>query len=646
MVPIYLVKLFNNWLINYEIFMKKLNFGVSKSKSRKFWKLTGLFVLGVNFIVFISLPGIIRLTLKSHLQSHGMQDVSMENIDFNIFKGHFLLQDFVAKIDEYRKVSVDTVEVYFSLAGLWNHSLDIRNIFVDDLHVYAQKLENGDISVGYQLNNENSVENESHDEIESHNEEEGGQWEIVLEDFTLSGGKLILSDAKGVGNIGADFNFKLKEFGVLSSGDVSFSEFGVSETVLSIEKNDFLSCEDFVVNDFDYSENELKISGVTLSSLSAYILRRKEGEIHAQVVLERFLKHHQFRKASGDADSKSVQWSIGDISFAGKNFIHIRDESVQPELDSTFEVKEFSVGAVSSLRADDGTPVSIWLSNDQYSNIKLTGVVSPLSESINARLNFDVTQFDITPFSPYMIDAIGYKAKMGQLNLKNTTQIEKGIVKSSNVVRLNKFTVVVGDEKKAKEFEDQIQMSLDSALYFIRDDHDDVKLDVPINGSLDDPGFKLGPIIRKASTKAISGAALMYFKFALQPWGALLMLGEKLGSQAVKFDPVTYSPGESNLNGNMQNYLDKLSEMLKKKEKIRLTLCPITNLSDKLFLEENKKIKNSEEVVKVLENLAGQRANAVKTYLVEKGVDSDRLFNCAAAYQGGDEVKPQVNLSF
>jgi hypothetical protein len=69
-------------------------------------------------------------------------------------------------------------------------------------------------------------------------------------------------------------------------------------------------------------------------------------------------------------------------------------------------------------------------------------------------------------------------------------------------------------------------MSLDSALKLLRDDQNNVKLNIPISGDIRDPKFSVADAVNKVLAQTLQTSALSYLKFMLGPYGIGLSVAD------------------------------------------------------------------------------------------------------------------------
>jgi hypothetical protein len=175
---------------------------------------------------------------------------------------------------------------------------------------------------------------------------------------------------------------------------------------------------------------------------------------------------------------------------------------------------------------------------------------------------------------------------------------------------------------------------------------------VPITGDLDNPDVGISDAINQALVKATTSATMTYLKYALQPWGGILLASELIAGQmtAVRFEPVPFAPGSDVLGEDALRYLKKVSELLAKRPQIRLTLCGKAVAQDKkAMLEASQKgqeqpAEEPQISAEKLHALAKRRSIAVQNQLISLGVIPDRLFQCHPKVVEDESSKPGVDI--
>jgi len=174
----------------------------------------------------------------------------------------------------------------------------------------------------------------------------------------------------------------------------------------------------------------------------------------------------------------------------------------------------------------------------------------------------------------------------------------------------------------------------------VRDRKGRVALTLPIEGDLRDPRFDAAPIMARALKQALTQAATAYAVYAIQPYGAALLLTQIAGKTVFKlrFDPLPFAPGKAETDSLPGDYLDKLAGLLRDRPGITLKICGIATPGDASALPKDQRDPDT------LTDLARRRSLAVKAALVERGIDDTRLLVCKPRLDSRAGARPRVEL--
>jgi hypothetical protein len=181
-----------------------------------------------------------------------------------------------------------------------------------------------------------------------------------------------------------------------------------------------------------------------------------------------------------------------------------------------------------------------------------------IAGTLNPRLVGDVTDvtvrskgIDLTPFGPYSGRYMGYALERGKLDVDMRYRVKHRRLRATNVVRVDQLAL--GSKTDSP---DAPSFPMGLALAVLTDRHGVMKLDVPIEGNLDDPDFKLGRIVWQAILNVLG-------KVALAPFAALGRLVG--GGDDAKLDTVEFAAGSAELAPSAVEKLGTLAKVLQER---------------------------------------------------------------------------------
>ena len=238
-------------------------------------------------------------------------------------------------------------------------------------------------------------------------------------------------------------------------------------------------------------------------------------------------------KAPPPAPAAAPEWrtAIGAVQIVGGRAALV-DRTVTPAAVVNVTGLEAKVTRLSSdpaVRSD----VDVRLDVEGASPIRISGTLNPLRKETYADLAVTSQGVDLSPFGPYAGRFLGYGIQKGKLDLDLRYRVEDRSLAATNVVRVNQFTL-----GEATDSPDATKVPVRLALALLQDKDGVILLDVPVEGRLDDPSFRLGKVIWRAVLNVL-------VKVATSPFSALAALaggGAQEDLSLVEFTPGTAEP--------------------------------------------------------------------------------------------------------
>jgi hypothetical protein len=249
------------------------------------------------------------------------------------------------------------------------------------------------------------------------------------------------------------------------------------------------------------------------------------------------------------------QISIGAVAISN-TVVSYSDRSLQPNVNMTIEEVNGTISGLSSeqlQRADLNLAAKV----DGAGPVAITGSINPFSGTSTNQVTISVKDVDLTPASPYSGKYAGYEIAEGKLNLDLSYQLVGKSLQSSNVITLDQFTF--GEKVDSP---DATHLPVRLAIALLKDREGKIVLDVPIEGSLDDPKFRIGKVVWRVVGNILE-------KVATSPFSLLGALfgggGEEMGWQ-------DFAAGSAELTPADRQKLDSLAKGLFERPALRLEI--------------------------------------------------------------------------
>ena len=240
-------------------------------------------------------------------------------------------------------------------------------------------------------------------------------------------------------------------------------------------------------------------------------------------------------------NSALPQISVGAILITN-TAVSFSDRSMSPNVNMTIQDVNGSISGISSEQLQHAV-VDLNAKVDGVGPVAITGTINPLNGAQTNDIKISVKDVDLTPTSPYAGKFAGYGIAEGKLNLDLTYELVGKKLNSKNVITLDRFTF---GEKVASP--DATHLPVRLAIAILKDRDGKIILDVPIQGSIDDPKFRIGKVVTRAIVNILE-------KVATSPFS---LLGAVFGGGGEELSYEDFAAGSAQLTADDTKKLDSL----------------------------------------------------------------------------------------
>ena len=398
-----------------------------------------------------------------------------------------------------------------------------------------------------------------------------------------------------------------------------------------------------------FAKNDLAISGVSLNSpfIKAHLSKERKFNL-SQIVKEDKNK----AKTEAKPESKKVASKKEDeLKFSVKNFslkngeVDFSDASLFMPFATTISKLNGKLTDIDKKRPSSGKFQGV-VGKNGFAQI--TAKLFPFELKQNTDIKLDFKNIDLVNVTPYSGQFVGYKIKKGKLNLNLNYSVADSKLNGSNFINFDSLTL--GEKVDSK---DAVNLPLSLAISILSDQNNQINIDLPVEGNLDDPDFKYGGVIWAAVKKLFADITLAPFRF----------LGNALGLGSKDLSSIDFLAGSSELISSEAPKIADFIKLTGSKPKMKLSITPTYSKLDESFYK-NKKLDQKinqiiassgkdyiavlnelvpnlkdrsekalrEEALKGIEvdkaklvELANERANAVKEALIKAGLEAGRI---------------------
>jgi len=310
----------------------------------------------------------------------------------------------------------------------------------------------------------------------------------------------------------------------------------------SIDKanaNDFLKWKSLFFDQLNAGHNPMfvNIKGISLSDFYVRLIINPDGTRNVQQIFgKEEVKDKEPEKtetpaepakaAAGPAKAEEIppNIKIGKVTLQGGT-IDFTDNFIKPNY--TAKMLNMS-GSITGLSSEEISRAKINLKGNlgRGSPIDITGTLNPLIKDRYVDMDVSFKDIELSPATPYSIKYLGYTIEKGKLTFD-----VKYLIEGNKLTAQNKFFFDQLTFGEKVDSPDAIKLPVTTAVTLLKDRNGQINLDVPLSGSLDDPQFRIWPIVWQVIVNLITKAVTAPFALL----GSLFGGGEELGY--VEFDP-------------------------------------------------------------------------------------------------------------
>jgi outer membrane protein OmpA-like peptidoglycan-associated protein len=283
-------------------------------------------------------------------------------------------------------------------------------------------------------------------------------------------------------------------------------------------------------------------------------------------------------------------FQIGTVSFENSS-LGFADRSIEPNVISELQEVSGTITGLSS--AATGTMrVDLHGKMDDHSTFTITGTLNPLADDPKIDLTLSLKNGEMTPGSPYAAKFVGYPIHQGELSLEAHYTLNQRVLKAENKFSARQLRLGAKNDSP-----DATQLRIKLAIALLQDRDGVLAFDVLVNGNLDDPQFKLGPVISQMFVNII-------LKAVSNPFA---LLGSLVGSRE-QLSFVTFEPGRSNLAAGETRKLDTLAKALFARPAVELEITGSADTTSDRFALARIKLHQELKSRRIKELIAAGKA--------------------------------------
>ncbi|MBT3066096.1 DUF748 domain-containing protein [Rhodoferax sp. U11-2br] len=392
---------------------------------------------------------------------------------------------------------------------------------------------------------------------------------------------------------------------------------------------------------------QVKVAGTVLSDFYARLILNQEGRLNLQDVMK---KPDVAPVNTGQGASKnavpasapavsaaasspaSVSQALAPVIQFGpisllQGRINFTDHFIQPNYTADLSELVGKLSAFSSQTAAGELQLAdleLRGRAEGSATLEVLGKINPLVQPMVLDIRGKVRDLELAPLSTYSARYAGYGIERGKLSVDVAYKVQPdGQLTASNQLVLNQLRF--GDAVPGATRSLPVKL----AVALLADRNGVIDLNVPISGSLNDPQFRLMPIVFKVIGNLILRAVTAPFSLIANLFG---------GSGGEELSTISFDAGSALLTEPAKASLDKVAKVLQERPALKMTVVGTASLE-----AEREAYKRQQLQALVLgekrRTLPAAEAQATATPITVSGEEYPQLLK--RVYRRGDFPKPR-----
>jgi hypothetical protein len=303
------------------------------------------------------------------------------------------------------------------------------------------------------------------------------------------------------------------------------------------QQEDFIKWERLRAEGFSYDGRtaELRIKTLRMKSPYARVIIAKDETINVTEIMTLANPAPAYRMSVQVATAEGpppqeTQVHIDTIAIEDGS-LNFADFWIQPNY--AVSIQQLN-GSIVGLSSEETSRAKLDLEGkvDRYAPATIDGEMNLLSATLFTNIRLKFAGVDMTSVTPYSGRFAGYKIEKGKLSVDVTYHVKNRALDAQQ-----KFVIDQLQLGEKVDSPDAISLPLKLAVALLKDRNGVIDIDLPMTGSLDDPKFRMGPLIWKAVVGLLT-------KIATAPFA---LIGKLFGG-GPEINFVEFEPGATALD--------------------------------------------------------------------------------------------------
>jgi hypothetical protein len=221
-------------------------------------------------------------------------------------------------------------------------------------------------------------------------------------------------------------------------------------------------------------------------------------------------------------------------------------------------------GTISTIATRSTEPANVKLEGqvDEFGLARINGTINVLDPIQHTGITLEFRNLLMSELSPYSIQFAGQKIDEGRLDLDLVYAIDEGQLNGQNDVVLR--DLLLGEKV---DNPDAVSLPLGLAVALLKDSNGVIDIDLPVEGDINDPEFRIGGVVWKAFSTLITKMISAPFR----------LLGKLIGSESDDLGQFEFLAGRSDLTPPELEKITQLEQALVQRPELTIEINGVSD---------------------------------------------------------------------
>jgi outer membrane protein OmpA-like peptidoglycan-associated protein len=325
--------------------------------------------------------------------------------------------------------------------------------------------------------------------------------------------------------------------------------------------------------EYSSTPSRLLVADVLITEPAVHLIVNQDGTINLSSALESKSEPVAVMLPSAPASPLTDSQVAIDRIALEKGSLDFADRSLEPNV--RLSLNQLN-GSVEGLSSSDVARAAVDLRGriEGVAPLVITGRSNPFEPGAFTDLKMTVKALDLAPVAPYLGKFAGYELKKGTLTLDSRCRINRRKMEATNTVSIDQF-----DLGNATRSPAATKLPVRLAVALLKDTSGRIVLDIPVQGSIDDPNFHPGNLVLRVITNLLTKVATAPFALVSSLFG---------GAEGEDLSQVRFTTGNATpINEDELKKLDVVAKALRERPTLQLELTGLCDpVADSMPLRE------------------------------------------------------------